>query len=34
LYANFLQATISQHDLALHFGWYATPAIEAPRREA
>lgn len=30
-YANFFQATVSPHDMTLHLGWYAVPALtQAP----
>jgi hypothetical protein len=27
VYSNFAQATISPHDMTLHFGWYAIPPL-------
>jgi hypothetical protein len=33
IYANFAQATISQHDLTLFLGWFATPVLTAPPTE-
>lgn len=30
VYSNFAQATPSQHDLTLFFGWYATPPLAEP----
>jgi len=34
LYANFVQASMSAHDLTLHFGWFTLPAFtEVPSGE-
>jgi hypothetical protein len=32
-YSNFAQATVSQHDLTIFFGWYATPPLTEPPTE-
>lgn len=30
LYSNFAQATMSPHDMTMHFGWYAIPPLIEP----
>jgi hypothetical protein len=33
VYSNFMQASLTQHDLTLYFGWYATPVPPDPPPE-
>jgi hypothetical protein len=30
VYSNFVQASISPHDLTMHFSWYSTPTLSEP----
>jgi hypothetical protein len=33
IYANFFQGTVSPHDLTMHLGWFAIPALLDPPTE-
>jgi hypothetical protein len=33
VYSNFAQATVSPHDMTLHFGWFAVPPLMEPPEE-